>query len=47
MKKFKYLLQLILLFYSYTKSNSSCDKRLSNCFKNEIKNTVCVILKII
>ena len=47
MKKIKYLLQLILLFYSYKKYNSSCDKRLSNCFKAEIKKVTYDILQII
>lgn len=46
MKKIKYLIQLILLFYSYKKYNTSKSKHLSSCFKMEIKKTVYDIIQI-
>ena len=47
MNKFKYLYQLIFIYLSYKKYNSSCDKHLSNCFKAEIKKVTYDILQII
>ena len=47
MKKFKYLYQLIVLFYSYKKYNTSNDKHLANCFKAEIKKVTYDIIQII
>ena len=46
-KKIKYLIQLILLFYSYKKYNTSCDKHLASCFKEEMKKTFYDIIQII